>query len=82
MFLQAARDAIANRKKTKKGKLPPPNFKVGDKVWRQNVRIQQRKGGKLDPDYLGPFTIVALQNKSTDLSNEEGRIFKRSSLIT
>ena len=29
-----------------------PALKVGDKVWRQNVRSQQRKGGKLEPNFL------------------------------
>ena len=51
-----------------------PALKVGDKVWRQNVRSQQRKGGKLEPNFLGPFTVVALQGKSADLLAEGGTV--------
>ncbi|XP_056606892.1 uncharacterized protein LOC130424925 [Triplophysa dalaica] len=47
-------------------------FKVGDKVWRQNVRTKQRKGGKLDANFLGPFTITSLEGKSADLENGMG----------
>ena len=53
-----------------------PALKVGDKVWRQNVRSQQRKGGKLEPNFLGPFTVVALQGKSADLLAEGGTVIK------
>lgn len=47
-------------KKMKQG-AAKPGLKIGDKVWRQNVRSQQRKGGKLEANFLGPFTVVALQ---------------------
>ncbi|KAA0716605.1 hypothetical protein E1301_Tti018825 [Triplophysa tibetana] len=47
-------------------------FKVGDKVWRQNIRTKQRKGGKLDANFLGPFTITSLEGKSADLENGMG----------
>ena len=32
-------------------------FEVGDKVWRQNIPSQQRKGGTLDAGVPGPYTI-------------------------
>ena len=54
-----------------------PALKIGDKVWRQNVRSQQRKGGKLEPNFLGPFTVVALQGKSADLLAEGGTVINK-----
>ncbi|KAJ4928822.1 hypothetical protein JOQ06_004446, partial [Pogonophryne albipinna] len=52
-------------------------FKVGDKVWRQNKRSQQRKGGKFEPNCLGPFTIKSLQGKSADLQGEKGALIHK-----
>nr|XP_061824508.1 uncharacterized protein LOC133611595 isoform X2 [Nerophis lumbriciformis] len=48
-------------------------LQVGDMVWRRNVRSQQRKGGKLDPDFLGPFCITKIQGKSIDLVSTDGK---------
>lgn len=50
---------------------------MGDRVWRKNVRSQQRKGGKLEANYLGPFTIIALEEKSADLEDERGVKFPK-----
>ena len=44
-------------------------FQVGDKVLWKNIRSQQRKGGKLDKSWIGPFTIVAIDKKSADLQS-------------
>ncbi|XP_019210278.1 uncharacterized protein LOC102075523 [Oreochromis niloticus] len=70
--------AISNTKKTQskyqnknKGR-PSPSFTVGMKVWRMNTRSQQRKGGKLDRNYLGPYTIAAISGKSVDLLDSKG----------
>ncbi|CAL8268845.1 unnamed protein product [Boreogadus saida] len=41
-------------------------FNVGDMVWRLNIRSRQRKGGKLDPNFLGPYTVSSVENKSAD----------------
>ena len=62
------------RRRLKSG-APKPNFKVGDQVWRQNIRSQQRKGGKLDANFLGPYNITAIQGKSADLQGENGAVF-------
>ncbi|XP_028439585.1 uncharacterized protein LOC114559226 [Perca flavescens] len=74
--LQAARHTTATSH-IKNQKTTKSNFKVGDKVWRLNVRSQQRKGGKLEPDFLGPFKVIALQDKSADLESEGGRVFPK-----
>lgn len=51
-------------------------LQVGQRVWRQNVRNQQRKGGKLEPNFLGPFTTTAIQGKSADLLGDDGSQYK------
>ncbi|XP_073802847.1 uncharacterized protein [Danio rerio] len=53
------------------------NLQVGAKVWRRNVRSEQRKGGKLDPEYFGPFVVTKIQGKSVDLVDSEGRSTKK-----
>lgn len=45
-------------------------FQVGDKVLRKNVHNQQRKCGKLDKNWIGPFTIVAIGKNSADLHSD------------
>jgi len=52
-------------------------FKVGDNVWRRNIRAKQRKGGKLEPNYLGLFKITCLEGKSADLENAMGVTFPK-----
>ena len=47
-------------------------FNVGDMVWRLNIRSRQRKGGKLDPNFLGPYTVLSVENKSADLVDVNG----------
>ncbi|KAJ8369218.1 hypothetical protein SKAU_G00092460 [Synaphobranchus kaupii] len=59
----------STRRRLKSG-APKPDFKVGDQVLRQNVRSQQRKGGKLEANFLGPYIITALQGKSADLQGD------------
>ncbi|XP_041843372.1 uncharacterized protein LOC121641350 [Melanotaenia boesemani] len=56
------------------------DFAVGDMVLRQNIRSQQRKGGKLEANFLGPFTIIALAGKSADLQGENGSVHKKVSI--
>ncbi|RXN24088.1 sentrin-specific protease 1-like isoform X1 [Labeo rohita] len=55
-------------------------MQVGDRVLRQNKRSQQRKGGKLDPDYFGPYTVTKVDGKSVDLLDEYGKILPRVNL--
>lgn len=76
--MQTARNRVRARKQAAKAE--SHTFSVGEKVLRRNVRSQQRKGGKLDRDFLGPFTIVALQGKSADLRDENGLMFPKINL--
>ncbi|KAK7156031.1 hypothetical protein R3I94_006184 [Phoxinus phoxinus] len=68
-------DRIRGRTR-QKGLLLP----VGALVWRENVRSQQRKGGKPDREYLGPFTVVKVEGKSVDLIDINGRTFPKVSI--
>ncbi|XP_076155592.1 uncharacterized protein LOC143138965 [Alosa pseudoharengus] len=43
---------------------------AGDRVLRQNIRSQQRKGGKLDPHVLVPYTVVKVDGTSVDLMDD------------
>ncbi|XDV22531.1 hypothetical protein PO909_027412 [Leuciscus waleckii] len=61
----------------KRLKHPLTTFKVGDKVWRRNIRAEQRKGGKLESNYLGPFAITCLEGKSADLEDVRGVTFPK-----
>ncbi|XP_037113220.1 protein transport protein SEC31-like [Syngnathus acus] len=51
-----------------------PTVHIGDLVLRQNIRSQQRKGGKLSPNFLGPYKIVAIEGKTADLQDENGAL--------
>ncbi len=44
-------------------------------VLRQNKRSQQRKGGKLDPDFFGPYTVTKVDGKSIDIVDDHGKLF-------
>nr|XP_023697524.1 nuclear pore complex protein DDB_G0274915-like [Paramormyrops kingsleyae] len=73
--LQAAITNTSSKQSKQKKRIKEtssPAFHVGMKVWRLNVRSQQRKGGKLDPNYLGPYTITAIVDKSADLLDSQG----------
>ena len=72
--LQTAMDNTAKVQKrySKKPREPVAVLSVGDRVMRLNVRSQQRKGGKLDPNYHGPFTIIKIEGKSADLQDDNG----------
>ena len=48
------------------------HFKVGDLVLKRNKRLEQRKGGKLEPDILGPYRIVTIEGKIADIGAEKG----------
>ncbi|KAL7849117.1 hypothetical protein SRHO_G00207400 [Serrasalmus rhombeus] len=48
-------------------KIPQQNLQVGDVVLRRNIRSRQRKGGKLDPEFLCLFTDTRIDGKSIDL---------------
>ncbi|XP_039637094.1 matrix metalloproteinase-9-like [Perca fluviatilis] len=56
------------------------HFEVGDKVLRKNIREEQRKGGKMERELLGPYTIASIEGKSVDLLVANGKAIKRINL--
>ncbi|XP_034540593.1 sentrin-specific protease 2-like [Notolabrus celidotus] len=52
-------------------------FTVVDRVLRKNIHQEQRKGGKMEPDLLGPFAIVNIEGKSADLLQCNGRTIEK-----
>ena len=56
-------------------------FKVGDRVLYRNNRKKTRKGGQLEPDWNGPYTVEGTIGTSVSLANAHGKkISKVSSL--
>lgn len=74
--MQASRDKIKEKKQA--SRTATHTFVPGEKVLSRNIRSQQRKGGKLDRDFLGPFTITSIKGKSADLINENGVSFSKN----
>ena len=70
---------LAGQERVRKRKLSmgrDDGFVVGDLVWRKNICQEQRKGGKMEADLLGPYTIVNIDEISKDLQTE-GKIFEK-----
>lgn len=49
---------------------------VGDEVLLFNMRKQGRKGGRIEPDFTGPYAIESICGKLVTLSNYEGVTLK------
>ncbi|ROL23527.1 hypothetical protein DPX16_18795 [Anabarilius grahami] len=75
--MEAVKQKISNsQEKVRKRKMEmgqDDNFMAGDKVLVRNVRQENRKGGKMDPDMLGPFTIVKIEEKNVDVVSTKGK---------
>ncbi len=56
----------SKQNKKSKGKAAS-NFHVGMKVRTLNMRSQQRKGGKLDPNYLGPTAAIPVPSRGCNV---------------
>ncbi|XP_039898953.1 transcription initiation factor TFIID subunit 4-like [Simochromis diagramma] len=79
-LLELVKDNVVKAQEKTKGKIKMMKrdvvFKVGDKVLRANIS-QQRKGGKLEANFLGPYIITAIQGKSADLQDSNGTIIPK-----
>ncbi|KAL2102404.1 hypothetical protein ACEWY4_001572 [Coilia grayii] len=80
----ALRDGLKNliernvqKKEARRKRGKACQYYIGQTVVRKNIRSEQLKGGKLDPSWLGPFRIAAIQDKSVDLEDEQGNITPR-----
>lgn len=55
---------------------------VGTRVWLENTAQKQRKGGKMDPVWLGPYTINKSLGKGLyELKNDTGEILKKKANV-
>ena len=60
------------------GELP-----LGTKVWLENTAQKQRMGSKMDPVWLGPYSINRSLGKGLyELKNQNGEILKKKANIT
>lgn len=51
-------------------------YSVGNQVLLYNARKKGRKGGRLEADFSGPYTIESLLGKLVTLRNQQGDILK------
>uniref|UniRef100_A0AAX7T964 Integrase catalytic domain-containing protein n=1 Tax=Astatotilapia calliptera TaxID=8154 RepID=A0AAX7T964_ASTCA len=51
-------------------------YNVGDQILLLNMRKRGRKGGRLEPDFSGPYTIDDFSGKCVRLKNAEGNTLK------
>ncbi|XP_063297875.1 uncharacterized protein LOC134586336 [Pelobates fuscus] len=65
--------AYANRVQKKYRDL---NYSVGDEVLLYNMRKRGRKGGRIEPDFLGPYVIEELCGNLLKLANYASVILK------
>lgn len=84
-FSKAEENIKAAQKKQKETydrNYQPKVFKVGTVVWLENTLQKQRKGGKLEPLWLGPYTIHKDLGKGLyELANKAGKVLKKKANI-
>ena len=81
-FSKAEENITAAQRKQKEEydrKHQPKVLKVGTEVLLENTMQKQRKGGKLEPLWLGPYTIH--RKGLYELSNQAGMVLKKKANI-
>ena len=74
--------AQKNQKETYDRKHQPQVLKVGTTVLLENTKQKQRKGGKLEPLWMGPYSIHRDLGKGLyELANKDGNILKKKANI-
>ena len=77
--IKAAQDS---QKETYDRKHQPQVLQVGTEVLLENTKQKQRKGGKMEPLWLGPYTIKRDLGKGLyELSNTSGTVLKKKANI-
>ena len=69
--------AQENQKKSYNQKHQPAEIPVGTQVLLENTAQKQRKGGKLEPMWLGPYTISQCIGKGLYELCRDGKIIKK-----
>ena len=49
---------------------------IGTKVLKKNCREAERKGGKMNERWIGPYTVESVTGKGLYILNKDGRTFK------
>lgn len=76
------RNAQKKQKESYDRKHQPKVLPVGASVLLENTHQKQRKGGKLEPIWLGPYTISRDLGKGLyELSNGAGKVLKTKAII-
>ena len=71
-------DAQKKQKKTYDRKHHPEEFTIGTEVLVENTADKQRKGGKLNPAWFGPYIISKPMGKGIyELSNKRGEVIRK-----
>lgn len=83
---QSAKENIDNAQKAQKEtydrKHLQSELSVGTKVWLENTAQKERKGGKMEPVWLGPYEINRSLGKGVyELKNDKGEIIKKKANI-
>ena len=74
--------AQKSQKETYDRKHVQGELSIGTRVWLENTAQKQRKGGKMDPVWLGPYTINRSLGKGLyELKNGTGEILKKKANI-
>ncbi len=74
--------AQKSQKETYDRKHQPKVFPVGTPVLLENTKQKQRKGGKLEPLWLGPYTVSRDVGKGLyELTNQSGKVLKKKANI-
>ena len=80
IFTEAERNIKAAQKVQKEHydeKHQPQHIEPGTEVLLENTKQKQRKGGKLDPKWLGPYTVNRDLGKGVyELQNSHGKVLK------
>ncbi|CAK6978987.1 uncharacterized protein LOC125780607 [Scomber scombrus] len=82
-----AADNIANSQESQRQayakrvlkKYEKTSYNVGDEVLLFNMKKRGRKGGRIEPDFSGPYVITHIGGKLVSLSNFKGAPLKSSS---
>ena len=74
--------AQQSQKETYNRKHVQSEMSVGTKVWLENTPQRERKGGKMDPVWLGPYVINRSVGKGLyGLKNSNGEVLKKKANI-
>ena len=78
---QNIKKAQAKQKKNynKRHNTPPSTLPIGSKVLLQNLKRQDRKGGKFTYKWIGPYTIESISKTGLcALTNQKGVTLKKT----